>query len=151
MLKAEACCSSSSDHECCILDYSFPKWVQTQHRPKGLLHGLQHRSDVLCGVSRQLRERHTKLEDFASWLGLLRRVQAGEVHRLQQEETALALWDMFLTYGGKPLEQHQDKFDEMKEESATFTKVCSLPTPSSVTRLRSSPSPSCCCLWLNPA
>ena len=89
--------------------------------------GLQNSSDVLCGVSRQLRERHTKLEDFASWLGLLRRVQAGEVHRLQQEETALALWDMFLTYGGKPLEQHQDKFDEMKEESATFTKVCSLP------------------------
>lgn len=85
---------------------------------------------MLCGVSRQLRERHTKLEDFASWLGLLRRVQAGEVQRLQQEETALALWDMYLAYGGKPmLEQHQDKLDEMKEESAAFTKVlqpCSL-------------------------
>lgn len=80
-------------------------------------------------MSRQLRERHTKLEDFASWLGLVRRVQGGDVRRLQQEETALALWHMYLTYGGKPLEQHQDKFDEMKEESAAFTKVCSTSLP----------------------
>ena len=75
-------------------------------------------------VCRQLRERHTKLEEFASWLGLLRRVQSGEGQRVQQEEIALALWDMYLAYGGKPLlEQHQDKFDDMKEDSAVFTKV----------------------------
>ena len=75
-------------------------------------------------VFRQLRERHTKLEEFAGWLGLLRRVQSGEGQRLQQEEIALALWDMYLAYGGKPLlEQHQDKFDDMKEDSAVFTKV----------------------------
>lgn len=79
----------------------------------------------MCSASRQLRERHTKLEDFASWVGLLRGVQAAEGHRLQQEETALALWEMYLAYGGKPmLEQHQDKFDEMKEDSAVFTRVC---------------------------
>lgn len=80
-------------------------------------------------MCRQLRERHTKLEDFAGWVGLLRGVQAAEGHRLQQEETAVALWDMYLAYGGKPmLEQHQDKFDEMKEDSAVFAKVCLQPS-----------------------
>lgn len=77
---------------------------------------------------RQLRERHTKLEEFGSWVGLLRQVQGREVERLQQEETALALWDMYLAYGGKPvLEQHQDKFDDLKEDSAVFTKVNACP------------------------
>ena len=83
------------------------------------------RQEVLfVRVCRQLRERHTKLEEFATWLALLRRVQGGEGQRAQQEETALALWDMCLAYGAKPaLEVHQDKFDDMKEDSAVLTKV----------------------------
>ena len=70
-----------------------------------------------------MRERHNKLDEFAGWLGVLRRVQGQEVQRLHQEETALALWDMYLAYGGKPVPDQQEKFDEMKEDSAAFQKV----------------------------
>lgn len=70
-----------------------------------------------------MRERHTKLEEFAGWLACLRRVQAQEGQRQQHQETALALWDMYLAYGGKPLPDQQDKFDEMKEDAAVFQKV----------------------------
>ena len=70
-----------------------------------------------------MRERYTKLEDFASWLAGLQRVQAQEGQRQQVQETALALWDMYLAYGGKPLLDQQEKFDEMKEDAAVFQKV----------------------------
>lgn len=70
-----------------------------------------------------MRERYTKLEDFASWLAGLQRVQAQEGQRQQAQETALALWDMYLAYGGKPLLDQQEKFDEMKEDAAVFQKV----------------------------
>lgn len=70
-----------------------------------------------------MRERHTKLEEFGGWLGVLKRVQAQEGQRQQQEETALALWDMYLAYGGKSVQDQQEKFDEMKEDSAVFQKV----------------------------
>ncbi len=76
---------------------------------------------VAC--ARQVRERHTKLEEFAGWLACLRRVQAQEGQRQQHQEIALALWDMYLAYGGKPLPDQQDKFDEMKEDAAVFQKV----------------------------
>lgn len=122
--KAGGCCNYCAGNR---LESRSPEVVQVQCKHRSLHETRSEQS--LCGVSRQLRERHTKLEDFASWLGLLRRVQAGEVGRLQQEETALAVWDMYLPYGAKPmLELHQDKFDEMKEESAVFTKVCKAPT-----------------------
>ena len=120
-----------------MLNSCFPEEIQTSEKAccKACKTGVQ----FVAATNRQLRERHTKLEDFASWLELLRWVQGGEVQRLQQEETALALWEMYLSYGGKPLEQYQDKFDEMKEESAAVTKVCSTCPPC------------CCCLWLTPA
>lgn len=76
---------------------------------------------IACG--RQVRERHTKLEEFAIWLASLMRVQAQEQQRQQQEETAVALWDMYLAYGGKPGSDQQERFDEMKEDSAVFQKV----------------------------
>lgn len=79
--------------------------------------------------ARQVRERHTKLEEFAGWLACLRRVQAQEGQRQQHQETALALWDMYLAYGGKPLPDQQDKFDEMKEDAAVFQKVHPLVFP----------------------
>ncbi len=63
------------------------------------------------------------MEEFAGWLACLRRVQAQEGQRQQHQETALALWDMYLAYGGKPLPDQQDKFDEMKEDAAVFQKV----------------------------
>ncbi|KAL0028497.1 hypothetical protein WJX77_010302 [Trebouxia sp. C0004] len=87
----------------------------------------QHCQTVLdsChALTKQVRERHTKLEEFAGWLACLRRVQAQEGQRQQQQETALALWDMYLAYGGKPLPDQQDKFDEMKEDAAVFQKAC---------------------------
>jgi len=84
-----------------------------------------------------VRERHTKLEEFAGWLACLRRVQAQEGQRQQHQETALALWDMYLAYGGKPLPDQQDKFDEMLLSSrrciplsfptTTVTSLLSLP------------------------
>ena len=78
----------------------------------------------MCNAhGRQVRERYTKLEDFASWLAGLQRVQGQEGQRQQAQETALALWDMYLAYGGKPLLDQQEKFDEMKEDAAVFQKV----------------------------
>ena len=76
---------------------------------------------IACG--RQVRERHTKLEEFAIWLASLMKVQAQEQQRQQQEEIAVALWDMYLAYGGKPGSDQQERFDEMKEDSAVFQKV----------------------------
>ncbi|KAA6424307.1 MAG: hypothetical protein FRX49_05519 [Trebouxia sp. A1-2] len=61
---------------------------------------------------------------LARWLACLKRVQAQEGQRQQHQETALALWDMYLAYGGKPLPDQQDKFDEMKEDAAVFQKAC---------------------------
>ena len=70
-----------------------------------------------------MRERHNKLDEFAGWLAVVKRVQGQEQQRQQQEETALALSDMYLAYGGKPIADQQEKFDEMKEDSAAFQKV----------------------------
>lgn len=77
----------------------------------------------MCCLRRQVRERHNKLDEFAAWLAVLKGVQAQELQRQHQEETALALWDMFLAYGGKAGLDQQEKFDEMKENSAAFQKV----------------------------
>lgn len=78
------------------------------------------RVNVFC---RQSKERHARLSDFAAWYGTLQRVQAQQQHFQQQQDIAQSMWEMFVAFGGKPLQDQQDSFDEMKEDAATFSKV----------------------------
>lgn len=81
---------------------------------------LESASHWLC---RLLKERHTRLADFAAWFSALQKVQSQQQHFQQQQDIAVAMWDMFLGFGGKAMQDQADRFDEMKEDAATFSKV----------------------------